>query len=214
MAFGSKIPPAETLEATADHVTGWLPSLSSPHHWRQEQSDECQPFDALTSAWSRGSSTQEGQWEALAPHPHLREALNLRTHLEALFRARQDIDTLPGVWRRLSEISRRQDAQDRLQRQQEKLIQQLQERLARLEQRQHEREREESPPEPDDQQRWMMEHPDEVEKHRGRHIAVHATRGIIAVANDYASLVEQLEQQAVPDDEVVIEFIRPSPFSK
>ena len=61
---------------------------------------------------------------------------------------------------------------------------------------------------PDAQQQWMSSHPGEVMKHRGKHIAVHATKGIVASAVTYGELLDQLGAQKIPDDEVVIEFVR------
>ncbi len=210
MAYSSRIPPEEAF-STDEHVSGWASALLSAHGRWRGQAEECPASDEVLPAWTGRAPLPEAQ----------REALNIRRHLGELIRARQDVDTHPGVWRRLHELSRRQDAQDRLLREQEQwlqqqseLLQQQQERLARLERLLDEPELEAPPAEPDEQQRWMMEHPEEVEKHRGQHVAIHATRGIVAAGDDYASLVEKLEQQAVPDDEVVIEFIRPSPFTK
>lgn len=67
---------------------------------------------------------------------------------------------------------------------------------------------------PDPQQQWMLEHPEEVAKHRGRLVAVHATRGIIRSSESYEDLVSWLDAQKVPDTEVVIDFIRETRWSR
>jgi chromosome segregation ATPase len=62
-------------------------------------------------------------------------------------------------------------------------------------------------PELDAQQRWMSEHPEEIEKHRGKHVAVHAVNGIVASNASYAQLIDELEAEKIPDNQVVIEYI-------
>lgn len=43
--------------------------------------------------------------------------------------------------------------------------------------------------------RWIEEHQDEVEKHRGRRIAVHPQKGIVASGSDYAEVAAEVRKR-------------------
>lgn len=63
--------------------------------------------------------------------------------------------------------------------------------------------------EPDPFILWKQAHRKELEGYRGQHVAINPEKGIIAAADDYATLDELLDQQGVPDNEVIIDFISP-----
>jgi hypothetical protein len=212
VANGSRIP-QEALAAADETLSEWAyRPPSSPGFSHGLEQEECLAVDTASVSWPGTSRLAEGQLEALEQ--------SLR--LQSLLKARREVEALPSnVWRLLSELAYRNAAQERrldelLRRQkaQEQFQQQQQAEIAELKRRLQGRAPAESPVAPDEFQRWMMNHREEVAKHRGQHIAIHASRGIVAAANDYATLVEELERKEVPDDEVVIEFIRPTPSLK
>lgn len=53
----------------------------------------------------------------------------------------------------------------------------------------------ESVPEPDAAAKWLEAHPEAVEAHRGKQIAIHPKLGIIASGEDFASVYESVEKQ-------------------
>lgn len=56
---------------------------------------------------------------------------------------------------------------------------------------------------------WKQTHRRELARYRGQHVAINPEKGIVAAADDYATLDELLDQQGVPDNEVIIDFISP-----
>lgn len=61
----------------------------------------------------------------------------------------------------------------------------------------------------DPHQKWMQEHQDEVNTWKGRFIAIHPERGIVALDTTYGRLCDTLDMMQIPDSEVVIEWVRP-----
>ncbi|WP_143195324.1 DUF5678 domain-containing protein [Archangium sp. Cb G35] len=130
--------------------------------------------------------------------------LEQRADVQFLFQAQQEAESLPSaVWQLWSAIAQELRTQRQRLETQQKEIDELKRRL-------QEQPSLQAPATPDAFQRWMMEHRAEVAEHRGRHIAVHPTEGIVASADSYASLEDELERRGVPDTHVVIEFIPPT----
>lgn len=144
-------------------------------------------------------------WSSASALPEERlDVLEQRASVQSLFQAQQEAESLPGtVWLLWSAIAQELQTQRQLLETQQKEIDALKRRL-------QEPPPPQAPAAPDAFQRWMMEHRAEVAGHRGRHIAVHPTEGIIASAESYANLEDELERQGVPDNHVVIEFIPPT----
>jgi hypothetical protein len=97
----------------------------------------------------------------------------------------------------------------------ERQLDERQRHLEEYEQRLKEQDPHLQPPaEPHPVQRWKTTHREEIAKYRGRHIAIHPERGIIAVGDDYGELDEILTRQGVPDHAAVITYINPMYPSK
>jgi hypothetical protein len=130
--------------------------------------------------------------------------LKQREYVQSLFQEQQQAEELPSnIWILWSALAQQLQVQQQRLEAQQREIDALKRRLQTLPSGQ-------APAEPDAFQRWMMEHRAELAKHRGKHIAVHPEEGIVASAANYASLVDELERQNIPDDHVVIEFIPPT----
>jgi hypothetical protein len=142
------------------------------------------------------------------------EVLNQQQYVQSLFQKQQEAEALPtAVWLLLGAMALQLESlQQQLKSQQQRL--EVQQRELDTLKRLQEHPSAEVPAVPDAFQRWMMDHRAELARQRGRHIAVHFEEGIVASAESYASLVDDLERRSIPDDHVVIEFIPPTFSSK
>jgi len=148
-------------------------------------------------------SVHRGSSASALPEERL-DVLAQRADVQSLFQAQQQAESLPNtVWLLWSAIAQELQAQRQLLETQQKELDALKRQL-------QEPPPPQAPATPDAFQRWMTEHRTEVAEHRGRHIAVHPSEGIVASAESYASLEDELERQGVPDTHVVIEFIPPT----
>lgn len=71
-----------------------------------------------------------------------------------------------------------------------------------------------SDPELDALDQWKLTHLEELARYRGKRIAFHPERGVIAVADDYDQLLMLLREMGVPDSEVIIDVISPWFFAR
>jgi hypothetical protein len=152
------------------------------------------------------------RWSGGAGRPEERlEVLEQRRYVQSLFQARKEAESLPdAVWLLWSGVTRRLASQQRQLELLQGRLEAQQKELDTLKQALREQPSEPASAAPDAFQQWMADHRAEVGAHRGRHIAVHAEEGIVASAESYASLVDELERRGVPDHQVVIEFIPPA----
>lgn len=134
------------------------------------------------------------------PQKHL-ELLNQQKDLSQFVRERRQYETLPdAAWSLVGELNRQlQELRQQVQAQQkelEALKRHLAQPPARL-----------PPARESDLQRWRVAHRKELAKYRGRHVAINPEKGVVADAEDYARLVEKLEQMGMTDKQAAIEFI-------
>jgi hypothetical protein len=54
---------------------------------------------------------------------------------------------------------------------------------------------------------WLEAHPHEVAKHRGRQIAVHPDRGIVASAPTLSELLTELDRLGVSRDDLLVTVV-------
>lgn len=54
---------------------------------------------------------------------------------------------------------------------------------------------------------WLEAHPHEVAKHRGRRIAVHPERGIVASAPTLAELLTEIDRLGVSRDDLLVTVV-------
>jgi hypothetical protein len=194
MAHGERVLDEAIATTALQDVSQWpQPTGLQDRHHRGEKEDRLNP------------------WRGAAVHlEEYLEVLHQRKYVQSLFQKKQEAEALPeAVWWLWSTVAQQLGALHQQLGAQRQQLEAQQRELDLLKRQLQGAPSAETRAVPDEFQRWMMDHRSEVAAHRGKHIAVHPTQGIVASADSYASLVDELDRRGVPDTEVVLEFISP-----
>ena len=176
------------IATTLEVLSGWTQTVGLQERRHRVGGDHC------LNPWLGASALPEERLDVMEQ----------RKYVQSLFQAQQEAESLPKtVWLLWSAVAQQ------LQSQQQQLEAQQRE-IDTLKRQLQEHPSAQAPAALDPFQHWMMNHRAEVADHRGKHIAVHPEEGIVASADNYASLVDELDRRSVPDSHVVIEFIPPT----
>lgn len=173
--------------------------------WRYEQEQDWHQGSAQLAAWQR-----RGGWQT--QHAHVNRTMSIPDHLEQVMRMHEQLPA--HLWSTFNQMRHELLSLRHAHESQRKELEALRRELAEVRQllkgygdARHPEVI--SDPELDALDQWKLTHVEELARYRGKRVAFHPERGIIAVADDYDQLLALLREMGVADSEVIIDVISP-----